>query len=62
MLVATSELSFFSLYLSDDGDDLVPGQHVSEVETVVFGGPLISSCPISRLQIDIEQLENEATP
>ena len=33
--MATLELSFFSFYVSDDADDLVPGQHVSEVVTLM---------------------------
>ena len=28
----------------------------------VVGGPLILVMPVSRLQIDLDQLENEATP
>ena len=33
--MAILELSFFSFYVSDDGDDLVRGQHVSEVVTLM---------------------------
>ena len=39
----------------------VQGVHL-RMEAVVFGGPLILEKPVSRLHIDLDQLENEATP
>ena len=39
----------------------VQGVHL-RMEAVVFGGPLILENFVSRLHIDLDQLENEATP